>query len=59
MVQKEQWEILNNRGQRYGKTYPSREAAVAALDKKVTSAIARSQFAIQPISVDSEVEVQD
>lgn len=49
-VGKVAWEILNSRGQRLGKTtYPSRQAAQRALEKRITSPIARTQFSVEII----------
>jgi hypothetical protein len=49
-VKKQVWQIINSRGQQLGKTtYPSREAAQKALEKRITSPIARTQFAVEPV----------
>jgi hypothetical protein len=43
----EQWFIYNNRLQKCGGPFESREKAQAALERKFTSAAARSQFFVQ------------
>lgn len=45
-----EWEILNSRGQRLGKkTFPTREKAHAALEKRITSPVAQTQFSVEQV----------
>jgi len=47
-AEKQIWQILNSRGHQVGKTnYPSREAAQTALEKRITSPVARTQFSVE------------